>query len=308
MGAVRVGRDFSVGLRDREIVIDRTCARCGCEYEWGVHVAFFAERAALDPAQITSLTHGGAHDACWESRRDRLLIRLADALHDHGDLVGPLVEPAGGRTRRGSAPRSHYVERLVPRDQFHGPIRAGSARTRCSHLRRRGTTTGVRSLDIYELSVDLRPGVRDTDFVAALDSYLGLLQREGKIESWRLAATQARARERERVQGSRRDARSCAARCGVCRRVDPPGPDRERPSRGQLARHELRGRARIATSPTATALPGRSGSEASRTSGVGVAEADHLTVGELQPVAVAAEGRHDRHRRRRGAETQRASP
>ena len=41
-------------------------------------------------------------------------------------------------------------------------------------------------MDIYELSVDLRSGVRDTDFVAALDSYLGLLQREGKIESWRL--------------------------------------------------------------------------------------------------------------------------
>ena len=41
-------------------------------------------------------------------------------------------------------------------------------------------------MDVYELSVDLRAGVRDVDFVAALDSYLGLLQREGKIESWRL--------------------------------------------------------------------------------------------------------------------------
>jgi len=41
-------------------------------------------------------------------------------------------------------------------------------------------------LDIYELSVDLRTGVRDVEFVAALDAYLGLLQREGKIESWRL--------------------------------------------------------------------------------------------------------------------------
>ncbi|HEV7760231.1 MAG TPA: hypothetical protein VGO78_14620 [Acidimicrobiales bacterium] len=32
-------------MRDREIVIDRTCARCGCQYEWGVHVAFFGDRA-----------------------------------------------------------------------------------------------------------------------------------------------------------------------------------------------------------------------------------------------------------------------
>ena len=38
-------------LRQREIVIDRVTARCGSEYEWGVHVAFFAKRAGLDAAQ-----------------------------------------------------------------------------------------------------------------------------------------------------------------------------------------------------------------------------------------------------------------
>ena len=37
-----------LSLREREIVIDRTCARTGCEYEWGVHVATFAERRASD--------------------------------------------------------------------------------------------------------------------------------------------------------------------------------------------------------------------------------------------------------------------
>ena len=41
-------------------------------------------------------------------------------------------------------------------------------------------------MDVYELSVDLRTGVRDTDFVAALDTYLGALQQDGRIESWRL--------------------------------------------------------------------------------------------------------------------------
>lgn len=41
-------------------------------------------------------------------------------------------------------------------------------------------------MDVYELSVDLRSGVRDLDFVAALDAYLGALQHRGKIESWRL--------------------------------------------------------------------------------------------------------------------------
>jgi hypothetical protein len=41
-------------------------------------------------------------------------------------------------------------------------------------------------MDVYELSVDLRSGVHDMQFVEALDTYLGGLQRDGKIESWRL--------------------------------------------------------------------------------------------------------------------------
>jgi hypothetical protein len=52
-----------VSLRHREIVIDRTCARCGCTYEWGVHVAFFAERVGLTPEQVRATVHGAADDA-----------------------------------------------------------------------------------------------------------------------------------------------------------------------------------------------------------------------------------------------------
>jgi alkylhydroperoxidase family enzyme len=85
-GAHLLGRTLSVDLRGREIVIDRTCARCGCEYEWGVHVAFFAERAGLSEVQVASLASGAADDPCWDSGRDRLLIRLVDELHDHSDV------------------------------------------------------------------------------------------------------------------------------------------------------------------------------------------------------------------------------
>jgi alkylhydroperoxidase family enzyme len=81
-----LSRRLSLSMRDREIVIDRTCARCGCEYEWGVHVAFFAERAGLSAAQVTSLVHGGADDPCWDDERDRLLIKAADALHEEADM------------------------------------------------------------------------------------------------------------------------------------------------------------------------------------------------------------------------------
>ena len=72
-------------LRQREIVIDRVTARCGSQYEWGVHVAFFAKRVGLDQAQLRSLVEGGPGDACWESE-DALLIRFCDALHASCDI------------------------------------------------------------------------------------------------------------------------------------------------------------------------------------------------------------------------------
>lgn len=85
-GGYELSRELSVGVRAREIVIDRTCARCGCEYEWGVHVAYFAERAELTAEQVRSLTHGGAEDPCWERTADRLPIELVDQLHDTSDV------------------------------------------------------------------------------------------------------------------------------------------------------------------------------------------------------------------------------
>jgi len=68
-------------LRQREIAIDRTCARCHCAYEWGVHVTFFAERARLTSEQIDSTVHGDANDPSW-SVEEQLIVRLMDELHD----------------------------------------------------------------------------------------------------------------------------------------------------------------------------------------------------------------------------------
>ena len=72
-------------LRHREIVIDRTTARLGCEYEWGVHIAFFAERAKLDDAQISATARGPADAACW-SPAERALLALADDLVDRRSI------------------------------------------------------------------------------------------------------------------------------------------------------------------------------------------------------------------------------
>jgi alkylhydroperoxidase family enzyme len=81
-GRYELGRRLSLTMRERELVIDRTCARCGCEYEWGVHVAFFADRVGLTDDQVASLTHGRASDRCWTDDRDRCLIEAVDALHE----------------------------------------------------------------------------------------------------------------------------------------------------------------------------------------------------------------------------------
>ena len=89
-GSYELSRRLSLTMRDREIVIDRTCARCGCEYEWGVHVAFFGERVDLSDAQIRSLTHGEGSDPCWTDERDRVLIAAVDELHSTATLTDEL--------------------------------------------------------------------------------------------------------------------------------------------------------------------------------------------------------------------------
>ncbi|MGB5809158.1 MAG: hypothetical protein WBG86_01435 [Polyangiales bacterium] len=89
MGRFMLSRRESGGaafdLRTREIVIDRVTARCGCEYEWGVHVTAFAEKANLTDAQVYSLVHGTGRDSCWEPR-DRAVLDMVDELHDTGHV------------------------------------------------------------------------------------------------------------------------------------------------------------------------------------------------------------------------------
>src|ERR1700743_2391222 len=67
-------------IREREIVIDRTCALTGCEYEWGVHVTIFAQAAALTAEQIRATVFEGATVPCW-SPGEQALIAAVDALH-----------------------------------------------------------------------------------------------------------------------------------------------------------------------------------------------------------------------------------
>jgi 4-carboxymuconolactone decarboxylase len=91
LGAGILGPQSSLDPREREIVIDRTCARCGCEYEWGVHVAAFGEACGLARTQLEDTASGTVDKALW-SERERVLLRLVDELHETATISNTVWE------------------------------------------------------------------------------------------------------------------------------------------------------------------------------------------------------------------------
>ena len=85
LGSFLLSRRFALPLREREIVIARVCARCGSDYEWGVHVAAFGAAAGLGEAQVTATHAPGLPAGVW-SMREELLVRAVDELHEHGRI------------------------------------------------------------------------------------------------------------------------------------------------------------------------------------------------------------------------------
>lgn len=80
-----LGKGSTLTLRDREIVIDRTCARCGAEYEWGVHVAGFAKAAKLTDAEVRATVHWPSDPDAW-APNEAALIAMVDALHETSSI------------------------------------------------------------------------------------------------------------------------------------------------------------------------------------------------------------------------------
>jgi alkylhydroperoxidase family enzyme len=102
LGSFLRSRRFALPLREREIVIDRVCARCGCGYEWGVHVAAFGAAAALDERQVAATCAADPPRGVW-SAREELLVRAVDELHDGGRISNALW----------AALTAHYDERQL---------------------------------------------------------------------------------------------------------------------------------------------------------------------------------------------------
>jgi alkylhydroperoxidase family enzyme len=97
-GRYYLSRQLALSLRQRELVIDRVTALCGAEYEWGIHINVFAEKAGLTREQVGSVTTGDPGDQCWNVA-DRAVLRAVDALHHEHDLTDEdwdnLVEAVG---------------------------------------------------------------------------------------------------------------------------------------------------------------------------------------------------------------------
>lgn len=85
-GRYCLSRQAALSLRHRELAIDRTTALCGAEYEWGLHIDTFGDKAGLTTAEIRSLATGDADDDCWADSADRAILRAVDSLHFANDL------------------------------------------------------------------------------------------------------------------------------------------------------------------------------------------------------------------------------
>jgi len=85
LGAGILGSHSSLAPREREILIDRACARCGCEYEWGVHVAVYGKAVGLDRVQLENTASEMVDPTLW-SEREQVLLTLVDELNASATL------------------------------------------------------------------------------------------------------------------------------------------------------------------------------------------------------------------------------
>jgi 4-carboxymuconolactone decarboxylase len=94
-GGFLLSRRAALPLRDRELVIDRACARCGSEYEWGVHVSAFASAAGFTDDEVRIVARCAPGDAAIDglAARDRAIVRMVDALHDGADVPDDVWSP-----------------------------------------------------------------------------------------------------------------------------------------------------------------------------------------------------------------------
>ncbi len=102
-----------LSLRQREIVIDRTTARLGCEYEWGVHISLFARKVGFGEPEIAATVHGPAEASCWAAD-EQALIAVVDDLVDRHSL-----SDATWTAARGHFDEAQILETIALAGYYH---------------------------------------------------------------------------------------------------------------------------------------------------------------------------------------------
>lgn len=92
-------KESPLPLRERELVILRVTANLDCEYEWGVHVAAFADAAGFDERQVTATKQGKPDAACW-SEKEQLLLKAVDELCENGGITPDTYTAVAGHWSR----------------------------------------------------------------------------------------------------------------------------------------------------------------------------------------------------------------
>ncbi len=86
----------SISIAERELVILRTCAVCGAEYEWGVHVSGFGHKTGMSRAQISDTVSPKPDPALWEDRL-LMLMEMVDQLHGDSTIDDELWKRLAAR-------------------------------------------------------------------------------------------------------------------------------------------------------------------------------------------------------------------
>jgi 4-carboxymuconolactone decarboxylase len=87
---VRAAEQGLLPARDREIVIARTTARAGAEYEWGVHATSYGPVVGLAQPTLDALaTEPPSSAGSRFDGRIRLLVAVCDELYDEATVSEP---------------------------------------------------------------------------------------------------------------------------------------------------------------------------------------------------------------------------
>ena len=215
-GRYYLSRRCALSLRHRELLILRTTARCGAEYEWGVHVQVFADKAGLHRrADPFGDRRAAGRPVLDRTGRPGRAPRRRRAGPRQRPVRRRLDEP-GRRGRRGGRRRRPADLRLVPRDLLRrpgDPDRAGTGRTAVRRRRRTWRLLARRSVETCD------PG----SLLAARVALAHNLDEPGSRQNSRTAVSRRRPARLRSSRASARQARSKVARCRLsllpCARV-----------------------------------------------------------------------------------------